>query len=89
MTSHSRKIFCLQMSETKRVEITSPRFSFLTAADLSQKDDFEQLFNFKEIVISECAIDYVRPGNFDLYNRLRHFNTRPLSRQQNNAARQE
>ena len=41
------------MSEAKLVKITLPRFSFLTAADLTQKEDFEQLFNFQGPVISE------------------------------------
>ena len=42
--------------ETKRVKITLPRFSNLTAADLSQKDNFELLFNLQGPVISECTI---------------------------------
>ena len=44
------------MSEAKLVKITLPSFSFLTAADLTQKEDFEQLFNFQGPVISECTI---------------------------------
>ena len=56
MTSRSRKKFRVQISETKRVKITLPYFSILTAADLSQKHEFEQLFNFQGPVISECPI---------------------------------
>ena len=56
MTSRSRKKFPVRISETKRVIITLPRFSILTVADLSQKDNFEELFNFQGPVISECTI---------------------------------
>ena len=41
---------------TKLVKITLPCFKSLTAADLSRKDDFHQLFNFQGPVISECTI---------------------------------
>ena len=56
MTSRSRKKFPVQVSETKRVKITLPWFKSLTAADLSPKDDFDQLSNFQGPVISECTI---------------------------------
>ena len=39
------------MSEAKRVKIILPRFSFLTAADLTPREDFEPLFNFQGPVI--------------------------------------
>ena len=57
MTSWSRKKFPVRVSETKLVKITLPCFKSLTAADLSRKDDFDQLFNFQGPVISECTID--------------------------------
>ena len=56
MTSRSRKKFPVRVSETKRVKITLPCFKSLTAADLSPKDDVDQLFNFQGPVISECTI---------------------------------
>ena len=56
MTSRSRQKFPAQLSEAKRDKITIPHFSFLTAADLTPKEDFEQLFNFQGPVISECTI---------------------------------
>ena len=56
MTSRSRKKFPVRVSETKRLEITLACFKSLTAADLSPKDDFDQLFNFQGPVISECTI---------------------------------
>ena len=56
MTSRSRQKFPARLSETKRVKITIPHFSFLTAADLTPKEDFEQLFNFQGPVISECTL---------------------------------
>ena len=56
MTSWSRKKFPVRVSETKLVKITLPCFKTLTAADLSPKDDFDQLFNFQGPVISECTI---------------------------------
>ena len=56
MTSWSRKKFPVRVSETKLVKITLPCFKSLTAADLSRKDDFDQLFNFQGPVISECTI---------------------------------
>ena len=37
MTSRSAKKFPVQIREAKRVKITLPRFSFLTAADFSKK----------------------------------------------------
>ena len=52
--------FPVRVSETKLVKITLPCFKSLTAADLSPKDDFDQLFNFQGPVISECTI--VRSG---------------------------
>ena len=48
--------FPVRVSETKLVKITLPCFKSLTAADLSPKDDFDQLFNFHGPVISECTI---------------------------------
>ena len=57
MTSRSRNKFPVRVSETKRVKITLPCFKSLTAADLSPKDDFDQLFNFQGPVISECTIE--------------------------------
>ena len=60
ITSRSRKKFPVRISETKRVKITLPRFSILTAADLSiKKNDFEQLFNFQGPVNSECTLNYL------------------------------
>ena len=56
MTSRSRQKFPAQMSETKRVSITLPSFCFLIPADLTPKEDFEQLYNFQGPVISECTI---------------------------------
>ena len=56
MTSWSRKKFPVRVSEAKLVKITLPCFKSLTAADLSPKDDFDQLFNFQGPVISECTI---------------------------------
>ena len=56
MTSRSRKNFPARVSQTKRVKITLPCFKSLTDADLSPKDDFDQLFNFQGPVISECTI---------------------------------
>ena len=56
MTSRSRKKFPVLVSETKRVKTTLPCFKSLTAADLSPKDNFDQLFNFQGPVISECTI---------------------------------
>ena len=56
MTSRSRKKFPVRVSETERVKITLPCFKSLTAADLSPKDDFDQLFNFQGPVISQCTI---------------------------------
>ena len=56
MTSWSRQKFPARLSEAKRVKITLPRFSFLTAADLTPKEDFEQLSNLQGHVISECTI---------------------------------
>ena len=53
MTSRSRKKFPVQISETKLVKIPLPCFKSLTTADLSPKDDFDQLFNFQGPVISE------------------------------------
>ena len=61
-----RKKFPVRKSETKLVRIALPRFSILTAADLSLKDDFEQLFNFQGPVISECTIISVNPCHFQL-----------------------
>ena len=55
MTSRSRKKFPVRVSETKRVKITPACFKSLTAADLSPKEDFDQLFNFQGPVISECT----------------------------------
>ena len=46
----------MRVSDTKLVKITLPFFKILTAADLSRKDDFDQLFNFQGPVISECTI---------------------------------
>ena len=46
----------VRVSETKQVKITQACFKSLTAADLSPKDDFDQLFNFQGPVISECTI---------------------------------
>ena len=60
MTSRSRQKFPAQMSETKRVNITLPRFCFLIAADLTPKESFEQLFDFQGPVISECTNLQVR-----------------------------
>ena len=59
MTSQSRKKFPVRVSETKRVNITLACFRSLTAADLSPKDDFDQLFNFQGPIISECTIHVV------------------------------
>ena len=56
MTSRSRKKFPARVSELKRVKITLACFKSLTAADLSPKDNFDQLFNFQGPVISECTI---------------------------------
>ena len=56
MTSRSRKKFPVRVSKTKQVKITPACFKSLTAADLSPKDDFDQLFNFQGPVISECTI---------------------------------
>ena len=56
MTSWSRKKFPVRVSKTKLVKITLPCLKSLTAADLSHKDDFDQLFNFQGPVISECTI---------------------------------
>ena len=56
MTSWSLKKFPVRVSETKLVKITLPCFKSLTAADLSRRDDFDQLFNFQGPVISECTI---------------------------------
>ena len=56
ITSRSRQNFPTRMNGAKRVKITLPRFSFLSAADLTPKEDFEQLFNFQGPVISECTI---------------------------------
>ena len=56
MASHSRQKFPTRLSEAKQVEIIIPRFSFLTAADLTSKEDVEQLSNFQGPVISECTI---------------------------------
>ena len=54
---HDReKKFPVLVSETKLVKVTLPCFKTLTAADLSPKDDFDQLFNFQGPVISECTI---------------------------------
>ena len=54
---HDRaKKFPVRASETKRVKITLPCFKSLTAADLSPKNDFHQLFNIQGPVISECTI---------------------------------
>ena len=53
---HDREKIPVRVSETKRVNITLPCFKSLTAADLSPKDDFDQLFNFQRPVISECTI---------------------------------
>ena len=50
------KSFPCEVSETKLVKITLPCFKSLTAANLSPKDDFDQLFNFQGPVISECTI---------------------------------
>ena len=47
----------MRVSDTKLVKITLPCFKSLTAADLSRKDDFDQLFNFQGPVISECTIE--------------------------------
>ena len=46
----------MRVSETKQVKITLACFKSLTAADLSPKDEFYQLFNFQGPVISECTI---------------------------------
>ena len=46
MTSRSRKKFPVQVREAKRVKITLPRFSFLTAADFSKKRRFWAAFLF-------------------------------------------
>ena len=35
------------MSEATLVKIILPRFSFLIAADLTPREDFEQLFKFQ------------------------------------------
>ena len=59
MTSWSLKKFPVRVSETKRVNITLACFRSLTAADLSPKDDFDQLFNFQGPVISECTIVFI------------------------------
>ena len=56
MMSRSRKKFPVRVSKTKLVKITLPCFKSLTAANLSPKDDFDQLFNFQGPVISECTI---------------------------------
>ena len=60
MTSWSPKKFPVRVSETKLVKFTLPCFKSLTAADLSRKDDFDQLFNFQGPVISECTISPYR-----------------------------
>ena len=60
MTSRSRKKFPVRVSETKRVKFTLACFKSLTPADLSPKDDFDQLFNFQGPVISECTIVWER-----------------------------
>ena len=55
---HGRpKKFPMRVSETKQVKITQACFKSLTAADLSPKDEFDQLFNFQGPVISECTIE--------------------------------
>ena len=46
LTSSSHQKFPTRMSEAKWVKTTLPHFSFLTAADLTPKEDFEQLFIF-------------------------------------------
>ena len=56
MTSWSCKKFPVRVSKTKLVKITLPCRKSLTAADLSPKDDFDQLFNFQGPVISEWTI---------------------------------
>ena len=55
MTSRARKKFPMRVSETKQVKITLACFKSLTAANLSPKDEFDQLFNFQGPVISECT----------------------------------
>ena len=53
---HGRaKKFPMRVSETKQVKITLACFKSLTAADLSLKDEFDQVFNFQGPVISECT----------------------------------
>ena len=73
MTSRSRQKFPERMSGAKRIKITLPSFSFLTASDLTQTEDFEQLFHFQGPVISECTYSFSRIRSLadDLHNYYR------------------
>ena len=63
MTSRPRKKFPMRVNETKQVKITLACFKSLTDADLSLKDEFDQLFNFQGPVISECTIVHASSVN--------------------------
>ena len=65
MTSRSRQKVPVPMSEAKRVKIyPPPRFSFWTGANLTPKEDFEQLFNYQGPIISECTIIGLAQGRW-------------------------
>ena len=71
MTSRSHKKFPEQVSETERVKITLPCFKSLTAADLSSKDDFDQVFNFQGTVMKSAPLGLAGGRSYDRTNSLR------------------
>ena len=53
---HIRAKCFLAKKRNKTSQMTRPCFRILTAADLSQQDNFEQLFSFQGPEISECTL---------------------------------